>query len=357
MAYKITYMPGDGIGPEIMAEALKVLQAVSTRSGIEFEFKEAYLGGIAYDKTGEPLPQQTIDDCKASDAAFLGAVGGDKWDNLPEGKRPENGLLGIRKALNLYANLRPAYLFKPLANASTLKPEVIGDDLNIMVVRELTGGAYFGKKEKFEDHAYDTISYTRPEIERVVRVAFEIARKRDKKLMSVDKANVLMSSRLWRQVVQEISKEYADVQVEHMYVDNCAMQLIRNPRQFDVLVTENMFGDILSDEASMLTGSIGMLGSASMGDPGTPGLFEPIHGSAPTIAGQNIANPLATILSGAMMLRYGLGRAAEADMIENAVKAILDDGYRTKDIMQEGMKELGTKEMGDMVAKYILEKE
>lgn len=354
MNYKIAVLPGDGIGKEIVAEAIKALNAVGKVYGHDFVYEEALIGGTAYDEVGDPLPQATVDLCKKSDAVFLGAVGGYQWDNLPEGKRPENGLLGIRKALGLYANLRPAILFAPLANASTLKPEVIGGNLDIMVVRELTGGAYFGKKEKFTDYAYDTIYYTVEEVERVVRVAFELAMKRNKKLTSVDKANVLLSSRLWRETVLKVAEDYPQVELNHLYVDNCAMQLVRNPRQFDVMVMENMFGDILSDEAAMLTGSIGMLPSASLGEPGNPGLYEPIHGSAPDIAGQNKANPLATIMSAAMMLRHSFNLENEAKAIEDAVVQVLEKGFRTADIMEPGKQLVGTKEMGDLVEKELL---
>ena len=353
MNYKITVIPGDGIGPEIIDQGVKVLKAVARKYGHDFIMENALMGGAAYDATGDPLPQATLDLCNASDAVYLGAVGGPKWDDLPEGKRPENGLLGIRKALNLYANIRPAMLFKPLANASTLKKEVIGDDLDMIVVRELTGGAYFGKKEKHADYAYDTIYYTADEIRRVAKIGFELAMKRKKKLTSVDKANVLLSSRLWREVVLDVAKEYPEVELDHYYVDNCAMQFIRNPRQFDVIVTENMFGDILSDEAAMLTGSIGMLPSCSMGDKGAVALYEPIHGSAPKYAGQNVANPLATIMSAAMMLRYSFDLDIEASSIEAAVLNVLESGSRTKDIMEDGLTQLGTSEMGDAVCQRI----
>lgn len=353
---KIALIPGDGIGPEIMNQALKVLEAVSSKYNVDFSFEEVLMGGIAIDKTGVPLPEETLEVCKKSDAVLLGAVGGDKWDNLPGHLRPEAGLLAIRKALGVFANLRPAILFPQLKDASTLKEEVLGDGLNIMVVRELTGGLYFGEKKRVGEgdcqKAWDTMIYSVEEIERIVRVAFDLAMNRNKKLTSVDKANVLESSRLWREVVLKVAKDYPQVTLNHMYVDNAAMQLIRNPRQFDVIVTENMFGDILSDEASMLTGSLGMLPSASLGKD-NPGLYEPVHGSAPDIAGQDKANPIATIMSVAMMLRHSGGMEEVAKDIENAISKVLDMGYRTGDIMQPGMQEVGTEEMGDLIASQI----
>ncbi|MFY9278079.1 MAG: 3-isopropylmalate dehydrogenase [Caldicoprobacterales bacterium] len=353
---KIALIPGDGIGPEIVNQALKVLDAVSKKYNVEFTFEEVLMGGIAIDETGVPLPEETLKVCKESDAVLLGAVGGEKWDNLPGHLRPEAGLLGIRKALGVFANLRPAILFPQLKDASTLKEEVLGDGLNIMVVRELTGGLYFGEKKRVGEgdaqKAWDTMIYSVEEIERIVRVAFELAMSRNKKLTSVDKANVLESSRLWREVVTRVAKDYPEVTLNHMYVDNAAMQLIRNPKQFDVIVTENMFGDILSDEASMLTGSLGMLPSASLGKE-NPGLYEPVHGSAPDIAGQDKANPIATIMSVAMMLRHSGGMEDAAKDIENAVSKVLDMGYRTGDIMQPGMKEIGTQQMGDLIAGQI----
>lgn len=314
------------------------------------------MGGAAIDKFGVPLPEETLKVCKNSDAVLLGAVGGEKWDNLPGHLRPEAGLLGIRKGLGVFANLRPAILFPQLKSASALKEEVLGDGLDIMVVRELTGGIYFGQRGRrtgsFGQEAWDTEAYSASEVERVARVAFEIARKRKKKLMSIDKANVLESSRLWREVVCKVAEEYPDVALEHMYVDNAAMQLIRNPRQFDVIVTTNMFGDILSDEASMLTGSLGMLPSASLGE-GKLGLYEPIHGSAPDLAGLNKANPIATILSAAMMLRYSFDREDAAAAVETAVGNVLEQGFRTPDIMQPGMMLVGTEEMGDKITAEI----
>ncbi|MDD3270556.1 MAG: 3-isopropylmalate dehydrogenase [Syntrophomonadaceae bacterium] len=355
--YKIAVLPGDGIGVEIVPEAVKVLQAVGKKFGMEFEFSEALVGGAAYDDCGHPLPTATLELCRRSDAVLLGAIGGPKWDNLPVELRPEIGaLLPLRKELELYANLRPCVLFPSLLHASTLKEEVISG-VDILVIRELTGGLYFGekKREKTPDggeKATDILTYSTYEIERIVRFAYQAARKRRSKLCSVDKANVLESSRLWRETVIKLAAEYSDVETTHMYVDNCSMQLIRNPRQFDVIVTENMFGDILTDEASMLTGSIGLLASASIG--GQVGLYEPSHGSAPDIAGQNKANPLATILSAAMMLRYCFEREVEAVAIEQAVNRVLEEGYRTPDLMEPGKKLLNTVQTGDLVAEYIL---
>ncbi|MEN6326661.1 MAG: 3-isopropylmalate dehydrogenase [Syntrophomonas sp.] len=354
--YKIAVLPGDGIGVEIVPEAIKALNAISERFGHQFEYQEALIGGAAYDVEGNPLPPATLELCRQSDAVLLGAIGGPKWDKLPVNLRPEVGaLLPLRKELALYANLRPSVLFPGLLQASTIKEEVI-EGVDILVIRELTGGLYFGEKsrEKTPDggqKATDILSYSTYEIERIVRFAYGAARQRRKILCSVDKANVLESSRLWRETVMELAKEYPDVKTTHMYVDNCSMQLIRNPRQFDVIVTENMFGDILTDEASMLTGSIGMLPSASIG--GQVGLYEPSHGSAPDIAGQNKANPLATILSAAMMLRHSFNLDEEAQLIEKAVKGVLAAGYRTPDLMEAGKKLLNTVEMGDMVAEYI----
>ncbi len=353
---KIAVIPGDGIGPEIIRQAYKLLDRVGAKYNIDFEYQEVLMGGVAIDKTGLPLPEETLDICKKSDAVLLGAVGGEKWESLPGHLRPEAGLLAIRKGLGVFANLRPAILFKQLKSASSLKEEVLGDGLDIMVVRELTGGIYFGdrgrRQGKNGQEAWDTEAYSEMEIERVARVAFDIARKRSKRLMSIDKANVLESSRLWREVVIRVAQDYPDVSLSHMYVDNAAMQLVRNPRQFDVIVTSNIFGDILSDEASMLTGSLGMLPSASLGQ-GSLGLYEPIHGSAPDIAGQDKANPIATIMSVAMMVRYSLGSQEAARAIELAVEAALDEGYRTQDIMEPGMTLVGTEEMGDKIASRI----
>ncbi|MDD3612660.1 MAG: 3-isopropylmalate dehydrogenase [Caldicoprobacterales bacterium] len=353
---KIAVIPGDGIGPEIIRQAYKLLDRVGAKYNIDFEYQEVLMGGVAIDKTGLPLPEETLDICKKSDAVLLGAVGGEKWESLPGHLRPEAGLLAIRKGLGVFANLRPAILFKQLKSASSLKEDVLGDGLDIMVVRELTGGIYFGdrgrRQGKNGQEAWDTEAYSEMEIERVARVAFDIARKRSKRLMSIDKANVLESSRLWREVVIRVAQDYPDVSLSHMYVDNAAMQLVRNPRQFDVIVTSNIFGDILSDEASMLTGSLGMLPSASLGQ-GSLGLYEPIHGSAPDIAGQDKANPIATIMSVAMMVRYSLGSQEAARAIELAVEAALDEGYRTQDIMEPGMTLVGTEEMGDKIASRI----
>jgi 3-isopropylmalate dehydrogenase len=353
---KIVIIPGDGIGPEVVKQAGKVLAAISAKCNCSFEIKEALLGGAAIDQTGNPLPQETIDICNASDGVILGAVGGAKWDTLPGNLRPEAGLLGLRKELGVFANLRPAILFPQLKAASNLKEEVLGENLNIMIVRELIGGAYFGEKKRVQltngQKAWDTIEYSTYEIERITRMAFKVARGRNKKLTLVDKANVLESSRLWREVVQDISEEFKDVQLNYMYVDNAAMQLIRDPQQFDVIVTENMFGDILSDEASMLTGSLGMLPSASLGI-SSVGLYEPIHGSAPDIAGQNKANPIGTIMSLAMMFRYSFKMEEIAKAIEASVYSVLDMGYRTIDIMQPGMRCTSTEEMGDYIASQI----
>ena len=333
--YKITLLKGDGIGPEIVDQAVKVLNKAADKFGFGVTYDEALLGGCAIDATGVPLPEETVAKCKASDSVILGAVGGPKWDDQPGSNRPEAGLLGIRGALGLFANLRPSVIFGPLKSASPIKDEIIGDNMDIIIVRELTGGIYFGERGKSEDAAWDTEKYSVAEIERIARVAFDMAMKRNKKLTSVDKANVLESSRLWRKTVIEVSKEYPEVELNHMYVDNCAMQLVRNPKQFDVIVTSNIFGDILSDEASMIAGSIGMLASASLSG-GKLGLYEPIHGSAPDIAGLGIANPLATILSVAMMLRYSLGQPQAADAIEAAVSEVLKTN-RTPDIYEDGM--------------------
>lgn len=352
MEYKIAVLKGDGIGPEIVDEAIKVLDKIGEKFGHKFIYTQGYLGGESIDKYGIPYSEDTAKICKESDAILLGSVGGPKWDTVDPNKRPEKGLLQIRKDLGVYTNLRPAVLFKELKSASPLKDEIIGDGLDVMIVRELTGGIYFGPREYSDEKAIDTLPYTRIEIERIAKKAFEIAKLRNKKLMSIDKHNVLDTSKLWRKVVNEISTQYPEVEVSHMYVDNAAMQLIANPRQFDVILTDNMFGDILSDEASMLTGSLGMLPSASLGD-GTRGLYEPSHGSAPDIAGQNIANPIATILSVAMMLRYSFGLQKEADTIEKAITEVLQAGYRTADIYTDGMIKLGTKEMGTEIAKRI----
>ncbi|HHW60835.1 MAG TPA: 3-isopropylmalate dehydrogenase [Syntrophomonadaceae bacterium] len=356
--YKIAVLPGDGIGVEIVPEAVKVLQTIGEQYGHRFEFTEALIGGAAYDATGHPLPDSTLELCRQSQAVLMGAIGGPKWDTLPVHLRPELGaLLPIRKELGLYANLRPAIFFPGLLHASTLKEEVI-EGVDLMVIRELTGGLYFGEKKREQTAdggwvATDVLTYSTMEIERIVRFAYDVARRRRKKLCSVDKANVLESSRLWRETVSKLAEEYPDVETSHMYVDNCSMQLIRDPKQFDVIVTENMFGDILTDEASMLTGSIGMLPSASIG--GQVGLYEPSHGSAPDIAGQNKANPLAMILSAAMMLRYSFDLEKEAQAVEKAVSRVMEEGYRTPDLMEPGCNAVGTVEMGDQVVRFIRE--
>ncbi len=355
--YKLTVIKGDGIGPEVMDRGLDVLNAISIKYGYEFDLKEELMGGCAIDACGEPLPARTLESAKTSDAVLLGAVGGAKWDTLPGNLRPEAGLLGIRAGLGLFANLRPAIIYNALKEASPLKTEIIKDGIDIMVVRELTGGMYFGDKGRentgtTSEAAWDNEKYSYPEIERIARVGFEAARKRGRILTSVDKANVLESSRFWREVVVKLSAEYPDVTLNHMYVDNAAMQLVRKPDQFDVIVTSNIFGDILSDEASMITGSIGMLPSASLGS-GTLGLYEPIHGSAPDIAGQDKANPIATILSIAMMFRYSLKLEQPADDIEKAVVRVLEKGYRTGDIMSEGCKQVGTREMGRLIVEEL----
>ncbi|OAB46325.1 3-isopropylmalate dehydrogenase [Paenibacillus glacialis] len=348
---KIAVISGDGIGPEVVAEALKVLKRSEELFGYTFETEQALFGGIAIDQKGTPLPQETLDICKNADAVLLGAVGGPQWDNNPKELRPETGLLGIRKELGLFSNLRPAVVFDCLKDASTLKPEVL-EGTDLMVVRELTGGIYFGEKFRRQgdqgEEAVDTCVYNVTEVERIVRQGFEIAQKRRKKLASVDKANVLETSRLWREVANRLAPEYPDVELEHILVDNCAMQLLRRPSSFDVIVTENMFGDILSDEAAMLTGSIGMLSSASMGE-GSYGLYEPVHGSAPDIAGQQLANPIATILSLALMFRLTFGYEDAANSIEAAVAEVLNAGHRTSDIAVDKSKAIGTSEMGDLI--------
>ena len=356
MNFNIAVIPGDGIGPEVVDESIKVLSKIGEKYNHNFEFEFLQAGGCAIDNLGTPLPDKTLEVCKKSDAVLLGAVGGPKWDDPNAKVRPEQALLGLRGGLNLYCNLRPALLYKALKEASPLKDTIIGDGIDICVVRELTGGIYFGERgREVVDgviSAYDTERYNIKEIERIVRIGFDTAMKRNKKLTSVDKANILESSRLWRSVVEEMSKDYPEVEVNHLYIDNASMQLVKDPRQFDVIVTSNMFGDILSDEASMITGSIGMLPSASLGE-GTLGMYEPIHGSAPDIAGKGIANPLATILSTAMMLRYSFNLEDEAKDIENAVVKVLEEGYRTGDIKSEGTTLVGTKEMGALVVERI----
>lgn len=336
MEYNIALLKGDGIGPEIVDSAVAVLEKTAEKFGHKFNFTPYLIGGCAIDATGEPLPKETVDGCLASDSVLLGAVGGPKWDSLPGDKRPEKALLGIRAALGLFTNLRPAKLYPALKEASPLRADIVSKGFDLIIVRELTGGIYFGERGrregKYGEEAYDTEAYSRMEIERIGRVAFDTAMKRNKKLISIDKANVLESSRLWRSIMHEMSKEYPEVEYSDLLVDNAAMQLVKNPAQFDVIVTSNMFGDILSDEASQITGSIGMLASASLGAD-TRGMYEPIHGSAPDIAGQNKANPIATILSAAMMLRYSFSLADEADCIEKAVDKVLEEGWRTADLM------------------------
>ncbi len=357
---KIAVLPGDGIGPEIINEAVAVLHAIGKRFGHSFDTQSYFFGGAAIDKFGVPFPDETLKAVQEADAVLLGAVGGPKWDAVDHSIRPETGLLAIRKKLGLYANLRPAKCYSILADASTLKRDVI-DGVDLIVVRELTGGIYFGQPRGIStidgggERGVNTEVYTTPEIVRIAKVAFDLARKRRKKVMSVDKANVLESSALWRKVVIEVHKDYPDIALSHLYVDNCSMQLIRDPKQFDVIVTTNIFGDILSDEAAMLTGSIGMLPSASVGA-NQRGLFEPIHGSAPDIAGKDIANPIATILSVGMMINLNFGLKKEAEAIETAVMKVLEEGYRTGDIYSEGTVRIGTKEMGQRIAKKILEK-
>ncbi|MGF6375682.1 3-isopropylmalate dehydrogenase [Clostridiales Family XIII bacterium PM5-7] len=356
MNYHIALVPGDGIGPEVITETVKVLSKIGAKFGHQFNFNQVLAGGAAIDATGNCLPQETIDLCKSSDAVLLGAVGGPKWDSQPGDNRPERALLGLRKELGLFANLRPAMVFDELADASPLKAEILQGGLDIVIVRELTGGIYFGERGVKETEngltAFDVEAYSEMEIKRIAVVAFDMAMKRDKKVTSVDKANVLESSKLWRKTVETVAKDYPEVVLEHMYVDNAAMQLVRNPKQFDVIVTSNIFGDILSDEASQITGSIGMLPSASLAT-GNFGMYEPVHGSAPDIAGENKANPIATILSAAMMLRYTFELTKEADAIEAAVNQFLADGYRTLDISAGAAGALGTKETGDKIASLI----
>ncbi|MEM9271405.1 MAG: 3-isopropylmalate dehydrogenase [Cyanobacteria bacterium P01_F01_bin.143] len=355
--YRITLLPGDGIGPEIIAVAVDVLKVVGQKCDLEFSFDEAFIGGAAIDATGEPLPEETLAKCRQSDSIMLAAIGGYKWDNLPREKRPETGLLGLRSGLGLFANLRPATILPQLIDASTLKREVV-EGVDIMVVRELTGGVYFGKPngifatETGEKRGVNTMAYNQSEIDRIAKLGFETAQKRQGRLCSVDKANVLDVSQLWRDRVTALSKDYPDVELSHLYVDNAAMQLVRAPKQFDTIVTGNLFGDILSDAAAMLTGSIGMLPSASLSSDG-PGVYEPVHGSAPDIAGQDKANPLAQVLSAAMMLRYGLNEPEAATIIEDAVTKVLDAGYRTGDIMSEGMTAVGCKGMGGALLKVL----
>jgi 3-isopropylmalate dehydrogenase len=352
---QIMLLPGDGIGPEVLAEAVKVLDAVATQYGHEFAYEEGLIGGAAIDATGTALPEETLERCRQSDAVFLAAVGDPKYDDPRAPVRPEQGLLALRKGLGVFANLRPVKLYRQLLHASTIKAEVI-EGVDLLVVRELTGGIYFGERGRRTvdgvQGAYDTMFYTVPEVQRVVRLAFELARTRRKKVTSVDKANVLESSRLWHEAADRVAADYPDVEYDSMYVDIAAMRLVRYPSVFDVMVTGNMFGDILTDEASMLVGSMGMLPSAALGA-GTLGLYEPIHGSAPKYAGQNVVNPIATILSGAMLLRHSLRLEGEAKAVEDAVASVLEAGYRTRDIMQEDGKLVGTREMGDAVAERV----
>ena len=352
MNYKIAVLKGDGIGPEIVDEALKVLDAVGEKFGHAFEYTEALIGGAAIDAVGEPLPKETLDICKASDAVLLGAVGGPKWDGLAGSQRPEAGLLKIRQELGLFANLRPAIMFEQLKDACPLRPESVEGGLDIMIVRELTGGIYFGDRGYIdEETAYDTEKYSVYEIDRIARVAFDLAMKRGKKVTSIDKSNVLETSRLWRKTVTKIAEEYPEIELDHYFVDNAAMQLVKAPKQFDVVLTSNMFGDILSDEASQVAGSLGMLPSASLAE-GNFGMYEPAHGSAPKYAGMNVANPIATIMSAQMMLKYSFGLAEEADAVEDAIKKTLDN-YRTRDIMAEGMTQCSTSEIGDRICENI----
>lgn len=351
MDYRIAVLPGDGVGPEVVAEGLKVLHVIEAQYDVRFTLRQGLVGGAAIDATGDPLPEATLQLCRESDAVLFGSVGGPKWDALPSDTRPERGLLRLRQSLDLFANLRPAKLYTALVGASSLRPEVV-QGIDILVVRELVSDIYYGQPRGIEklaagERGFNTMTYTSAEIRRVVRLAFELARQRRQKVVSVDKANVLETSVLWRREATEVGGEFSDVELEHMYVDNCAMQLVRTPKQFDVIVTGNLFGDILSDEAAMLTGSIGMLPSASIG--GTVGVFEPVHGSAPDIAGQGIANPIATINSVAMMLQYALHQPQAASAIEAAVESVLNQGYRTGDIMSPGCTQVGTTQMGDLI--------
>ena len=356
MTKRIALIPGDGIGPEIVAQAKAVLDRVAEIFGHEFTYTEVSMGGNAIDRCGDPLPQEMLDKCLASDSVLLGAVGGPKWNSVPGPQRPEKGLLRLRAGMGVYSNNRPAKIWPQLASASPLKPEIVEGGIDFLIVRELIGGIYFGKHETVTENgepvAIDELRYTESEIRRIGRIGFETAQKRNHKLCSVEKSNVLDSSRLWKKVMHQLAAEYPDVELSDMLVDNCAMQIVKDPSQFDVIVTENMFGDILSDEASMITGSIGMIPSSSLGD-GTRGLYEPIHGSAPDIAGKDIANPIGTILAAAMMLRYSFDMAAEADCIESAVSAVLDAGYRTGDIFSPGCTQVGCREMGRLVTEHL----
>ncbi len=362
MEKTIALIPGDGIGPDVVAEAVNVLDAIAKKHGHKWNYTNVVAGGSAIDQFGHPLPKEQLQIALDSDAALLGAVGGPKWDNLASELRPEKALLGLRGGMKVFANLRPAVMFRQLKDACPLKDEIVGDGLDILIVRELTGGIYFGERGTSADGntAWDTEKYTRPEIERIVRLGFEYAKNRQKRLCVVDKANILNSSQLWRRVAEDVKKDYPDVSLSYLYIDNASMQMVRNPKQFDVIATSNMFGDILSDEASQITGSIGMLASASIGDGTGPGLYEPIHGSAPDIAGKDLANPLATILSAAMLLRYSFKLEAEAKEIEDAVSAVLDAGYRTGDIAGARLDEVkaagklvGTRKMGQLVVEAL----
>ena len=356
MTKRIALIPGDGIGPEIVAQAKAVLDRVAEIFGHEFTYTEVSMGGNAIDRYGDPLPQEMLDKCLASDSVLLGAVGGPKWNGVPGPQRPEKGLLRLRAGMGVYSNNRPAKIWPQLASASPLKPEIVEGGIDFLIVRELIGGIYFGKHETVTENgepvAIDELRYTESEIRRIGRIGFETAQKRNHKLCSVEKSNVLDSSRLWKKVMHQLAAEYPDVELSDMLVDNCAMQIVKDPSQFDVIVTENMFGDILSDEASMITGSIGMIPSSSLGD-GTRGLYEPIHGSAPDMAGTDIANPIGTILAAAMMLRYSFDMAAEADCIESAVSAVLEAGYRTGDIFSPGCTQVGCREMGRLVTEHL----
>lgn len=357
--FNIAVFPGDGIGPEVVKEALKILKIIESKLGLKITLNEAPVGGAGYEATGHPLPDASLEIAKNADAVLLGAVGGPKWENIDFSLRPERALLGLRSSLGLYANLRPATIFPALVDASTLKREVV-EGLDLLVVRELTGGIYFGQPRGIDTNeegvrrGFNTLVYTEPEIERIAKIAFDVARKRNNSVCSVDKANVLEATGFWREVVTNLHSQYSDVKLSHMYVDNCAMQLVRNPKQFDVILTTNMFGDILSDEASMLTGSIGMLPSASLGE--KHAMYEPIHGSAPDIAGKELANPLATILSVGMMFKYSLDKEEPNTWIEEAVESVLGQGVRTADIMSNGMRQVGTQEMGDLVAAELEKK-
>lgn len=356
MEKKIAVIPGDGIGPEIVSEAVAVLDAVASLYGHKFIYEEVDMGGVAYDKWGDPLPQEMLEKCLNSDSVLLGAVGGPKWDNISSDKRPEKGLLRLRSGMGVYSNNRPAKIWPQLAASSPLKPEVVDKGIDFIIVRELIGGIYFGEhrtvEENGEKRAEDIMTYTESEIRRIGRIGFETARKRNKRLCSVEKSNVLDCSRLWKAVMHDLAKEYPDVELTDMLVDNCAMQIVKNPSQFDVIVIENMFGDILSDEASMITGSIGMIPSSSLGD-GTRGLYEPIHGSAPRMTGQNRANPIGTILAAAMMLRFSFDMPEEADCIERAISAVLDEGYRTADIAGADEEKTGCREMGALIRSHL----